>query len=70
MGTVITWIVIFLILCGCIFLWTYMLHRGPHAGEGDAEIPSCDGNCMSCSANTRKQIHNPDECKDKPVTNS
>ncbi len=53
MGTVITWLIVFAILCGCLFAWSYMLHRGPHAGEGDNEDgPSCDGDCIHCAKNT------------------
>ena len=64
MGTVITWIVVFAILCGCVFAWTYMLHRGPHADEG-SELSSCDGDCLHCAANAmHKQNMTPENCEE------
>ncbi|MCR4605375.1 MAG: hypothetical protein K5639_05190 [Eubacterium sp.] len=54
MGTVIAWIAIFAIICGCIFAWSYMLHRGPHAGENDEQ--KCDGNCTACAINAMKKM--------------
>ena len=63
MGTVISWIIVFAILCGCIFMWTYMLHRGPHAG--DDEKNDCNGDCLHCAKNIANQIKTPSECDDK-----
>ncbi|MBO6108889.1 MAG: hypothetical protein J6P16_05750 [Eubacterium sp.] len=63
MGTIVTWIIVFAILCGCIFIWSYMLHRGPHSDEGGS-LPSCDGNCFSCAKNVGNKISNPDDCDD------
>ena len=61
MGTIIAWIVIFAILCGCLFLWTYSQHRGSHRGEG-GEGPSCDGDCLNCAKNFNQQFRTKDEC--------
>ena len=63
MGTVITWIIVFAILCGCIFAWCYMLHRGPHANEGN-DSASCDGDCLHCASNSMHNIsRTPDNCE-------
>ena len=61
MGTIITWIVVFAILCGCLFLWTYMLHRGPHSDE-NGESPSCDGDCLNCAKNFNQKIQAMENC--------
>lgn len=62
MGTIVTWIIVFAILCGCIFAWTYMLHRGPHADD-DNKTASCDGDCLHCARNIEHKIITPDNCK-------
>ena len=54
MGTIVGWILVFAIICGCIFAWTYMLHRGPHAN--DESEKSCDGNCSACAINAIKRM--------------
>ena len=63
MGTIITWIIVFAILCGCIFAWCYMLHRGPHAGENDDDS-SCDGDCLNCAKNFNQQILTKENCEE------
>ena len=62
METVIAWLIIFAILCGCIFSLFYMLHRGPHSKE-NAE-GSCDGNCSACAVNALKRM----ECEKNEKT--
>ena len=64
MGTVITWLIVFAILCGCLFAWSYMLHRGPHADDGDG-LPSCDGDCLHCAKNVGREVTTPDSCEEK-----
>ncbi|MBO4396326.1 MAG: hypothetical protein J5819_08270 [Eubacterium sp.] len=55
MGTIITWLIVFAIMCGCLFAWSYMLHRGPHAEDGEnGDSESCDGDCLHCAKNINK----------------
>ena len=63
MKTLIAWIIIFAIICGCIIVWTYMMHRGPHANDDSGtELPSCDGNCINCAKNTMGGEYDPTDC--------
>ena len=62
MGTIITWIVIFAILCGCLFLWTFSQHRHPQGGDGDG--PSCDGDCLNCAKNFDRQFRSKADCEE------
>ena len=68
MSTIITWVIIFAILCGCITFWVYMIHRGrsdEETSDGtDNSFPSCDGNCFSCAKNFSGEIRKPDDCSD------
>ena len=65
MGTVISWIIVFAILCGCIFLWTYRIHRGPNADSD--ENNDCNGDCLHCAKNIVNNKNYPSELKEKAV---
>ncbi|MBR6228530.1 MAG: hypothetical protein IKQ97_02220 [Eubacterium sp.] len=65
MGTIITWIIVFAILCGCIFAWVYMCHRGPHANENSTS-DSCNGDCLHCASNTMHNLSRTPETCDVP----
>ena len=67
MGTVIAWIVIFAILCGCLFLWTYSQHRHPQDGE-DGKGSSCDGDCLNCAKIFNQQFRSRSECEENDTT--
>ena len=69
MSAVIAWVIVFAIICGCIFFWVYMLHRDPHSKEDTqeqmTEFSSCDGNCFSCAKNFKNEIKKPADCSAK-----
>ena len=62
MNAIIGWIIVFAIICGCIFAWTYMCHRGPHADEN--ELSDCNGDCLHCAKNVSNHMMNPDDCEE------
>ncbi len=62
MNAIIGWIIVFAIICGCIFAWTYMCHRGPHADEN--ELSGCNGDCLHCAKNVSNHMINPDDCEE------